>query len=63
MQTFQLRKVLVRQVLSIVSVECIIINIPCKVGCVFPMVVVSIKLQVELGSNDHREDASHLTLK
>ena len=30
-----------------------------KVGCVFPMVVVSILLHAEFGPNDHREDASH----
>jgi len=30
-----------------------------KVGCVFPMVVVSILLHAELGRNDHREGALH----
>ena len=34
----------------------------CKVGCVFPMVVVSILLQIEFGSNDHREDAPHFII-
>ena len=30
-----------------------------KVGCVFPMVVVSILPHAEIGPNDHREDALH----
>ena len=30
-----------------------------EVGCVFPMVVVSILLRAEFGRNDHREDAPH----
>ena len=30
-----------------------------KVGCVFPMVIVSIVPHAEFGPNDHREDASH----
>ena len=34
-----------------------------KVGCVFPMVVVSILPHTEFGPNDHREDASHFILK
>ena len=33
-----------------------------KVGCVFPMVVVSILPQVEFGLNGYREDASGFTL-
>ena len=33
-----------------------------KVGCVFPMVTVSILLHVEFGRNDHREDAPHFTI-
>ena len=33
-----------------------------KVGCVFPMVVVSILPHAEFGPNDHREDAPHFTL-
>ena len=32
-----------------------------KVGCVFPMVVVSILPHAEFGPNDHREDAPHFT--
>ena len=31
----------------------------CKVGRVFPMVVVSILPHAEFGPNDHREDAPH----
>ena len=30
-----------------------------KVGCVFPMVVVSILPHAEFGPNDHRKDALH----
>ena len=30
-----------------------------KVGCIFPIVVVSILIRAEFGRNDHREDASH----
>ena len=30
-----------------------------KVECVFPMVIVSLLPQAELGQNDHREDAPH----
>ena len=30
-----------------------------KVGCVFPMVIVSILPHAEFGPNDHREDAPH----
>ena len=30
-----------------------------KVGCVFPMVVVSILPNAEIGPNDHGEDAPH----
>ena len=30
-----------------------------KVGCVFPMVAVSILPQAEFGQKDHQEDASH----
>ena len=30
-----------------------------KVGCVFPMIVVSILPRAKLGRNDHREDALH----
>ena len=30
-----------------------------KVGCVFPMVVVSLLLHAEFGPNDHRKDAPH----
>ena len=30
-----------------------------KVGCVFPIVIVPILSQAELGPNDHREDASN----
>ena len=33
----------------------------CKVGRVFPMVVVSIQPHAEFGRNDHREDAPHFT--
>ena len=32
-----------------------------KVGCVFPMVVVSILPHAEFGQNDHREDAPHFS--
>ena len=32
-----------------------------KVGCVVPMVIVSILLHAEFGPNDHREHASHFT--
>ena len=32
-----------------------------KVGCVFPMVIIPILPQAELGPNEHREDAPHLT--
>ena len=31
----------------------------CKVGCVFPMVVVSIQPHLEFGPNDHRDDTPH----
>ena len=31
-----------------------------KVGCVFPMVIVSILSQAEFGPNDHRVDAPTL---
>ena len=30
-----------------------------KVGCIFPMVVVSILPRAEFGPKDHREDALH----
>jgi len=30
---------------------------PNKVGCIFPMVVISILLHAEFGPNDHREEA------
>jgi len=33
-----------------------------KVGCVFPMFVVSILPHAEFGSNDHREDAPHFII-
>ena len=33
-----------------------------KVGCVFPMVVVSILPHAEFGPNDHREDAPHFSM-
>ena len=33
-----------------------------KVGCVFPMIIVSILPQAEIGPNDHREDASHFRI-
>ena len=33
-----------------------------NVGCVFPVVTVSILLHVEFGRNDHREDAPHFTI-
>ena len=33
-----------------------------KVGCVFPIVVVSILPHAEFGPNEHREDASHLII-
>ena len=39
-----------------------IFNYCSKVGCVFPMVVVSILPHAEFGPNDHREDASHFIL-
>ena len=29
----------------------------CKVGCIFPMIIVSILPQVEFGRNDHRENS------
>ena len=32
-------------------------------GCVFPMVIVSIPAHAEFGPNDHREDAPHFILK
>ena len=32
-----------------------------KVGCIFPMVVVSILPQAEFGPNDHQEDAPYFT--
>ena len=32
-----------------------------KVGCVFPMVVISILPPAELGPNDNREDTPHFT--
>ena len=32
----------------------------CKVGCVFPMVVVTLLLHAEFGLNDHREKAPHV---
>ena len=32
-----------------------------KVGCVFPMVIVTILPHAEFGPNDHREKASHFT--
>ena len=31
----------------------------CKVGCVIPMIVVSILPHAEYGSNDYQEDAPH----
>ena len=34
-----------------------------KVGCVFPMVGVSLLPDAEFGSNDHREDAPHFNLR
>ena len=33
-----------------------------KVGCGFPMIVVSILSNAEFGPNDHREDASHFKI-
>ena len=33
-----------------------------KVGCVFPMVIVSILPYAEFGRTDHREDASHFNM-
>ena len=33
----------------------------CPVGCIFPMVVVSILPHAEFGRNDHQEDASLFT--
>ena len=33
-----------------------------KVGCVFPMVVVSLLPRAEVGLNDHQEDAQRFTL-
>ena len=33
-----------------------------KVGCVFPVVVVSILPYADLGPNYHREDAPHFTI-
>ena len=33
-----------------------------KVGCVVPMVVVSMLLHAGYGPNDHREDASHFNI-
>ena len=33
-----------------------------KVGCVFPMVAVSIPPHAEFGPNDHREDAPHFNI-
>ena len=36
---------------------------PNKVGCIFPMVVISIVRHAELGRNDHREDAPHFTFQ
>ena len=33
----------------------------CKVGCVFPMVVVSILPHAKFGPRDHREHAPHFT--
>ena len=35
--------------------------IHCKVGCVFPMVIIPILPQAEFVSNVHREDAPHFT--
>ena len=35
------------------------LNAICKVGCLFPMVGVSILPIAEVGPNDHREDAPH----
>ena len=32
------------------------------VGCVFPMIDVSILLQAEIGTNDHREGAPHFMM-
>ena len=32
-----------------------------KVGCVFPMIAVSILSHAEFGQNDHREDALHIS--
>ena len=34
-----------------------------KVGCIFPMVVVSLLPHVEFGLNDYREDAPHFTFE
>ena len=34
-----------------------------KVGCIFPMVVVSMLTHAEFGPNDHREDASYFIAK
>ena len=33
-----------------------------KVGCLFPMVVVSILPHADFGPNDHRDDALHFTM-
>ena len=32
-----------------------------KVGCVFPMIVVSLLPHAKVGPNDHREDATHFS--
>ena len=34
---------------------------PNKVGCAFPMVIVTIMPHAEFGPNDHRVDAPHFT--
>ena len=34
-----------------------------KVGCVYPMVIIPILPQAEIGPDDHREDAPHFRTK
>ena len=34
-----------------------------KVGCVFPMVIVSMLPHAELGPNDDRDDAHHFSIR
>ena len=57
------QKTIARVITRILTVIFIEITLAIKVGCVFPMIIVTILVYAEFGQNDHREDAPTLFLK